>query len=292
MSFIFGGGGSPAPAPASGSTGTQTTISREAPGVESRKLALYDEAINLAKQPISIPRFEVAGPSPLQQQAFEKSGITGVGQAATNLGIGSFLSAAQTAESPLNIDAFMNPYESYVVEEINRQADIGRNRLAQQAIEAGAFGGGREGVALGELEAGRARAVGQARTANFESALNKAIAQRGFQTQAALDVGGKLLGAGSQQQQMAQQDINQLAGAGGQQRAIAQEGLSADRATEIARAYEPFQRIEFAKGILTALPTAASQVTQASAPRVNPIAQAAGTGIAAASGYNILKNLA
>ena len=94
MSFIFGGGGSPAPAPASGSTGTQTTISREAPGVESRKLALYDEAINLAKQPISIPRFEVAGPSPLQQQAFEKSGITGVGQAATNLGIGSFLSAA------------------------------------------------------------------------------------------------------------------------------------------------------------------------------------------------------
>ena len=38
MSFIFGGGGG-----GGGSTsGTQTAITREAPGVESRKLSLYD----------------------------------------------------------------------------------------------------------------------------------------------------------------------------------------------------------------------------------------------------------
>ena len=38
MSFIFGGGGG------GGSTsGTQVSIAREAPEVESRKLALYDQ---------------------------------------------------------------------------------------------------------------------------------------------------------------------------------------------------------------------------------------------------------
>ena len=51
MSFLFGGG-SPAPAPAPATSGTTTTFTREAPEIEARKLALYDEALNLAKQPI------------------------------------------------------------------------------------------------------------------------------------------------------------------------------------------------------------------------------------------------
>ena len=57
----FGGGGSPAPAP-SGGSGTQETISREAPEIEARKLALYDQAIELARQPMTIPEYQVAGP--------------------------------------------------------------------------------------------------------------------------------------------------------------------------------------------------------------------------------------
>jgi hypothetical protein len=48
--FGGGGGGGPAPAPASSTTtGTQTTISREAPDIESRKLSLYDEALALSR---------------------------------------------------------------------------------------------------------------------------------------------------------------------------------------------------------------------------------------------------
>ena len=42
MSFIFGGGSS---APASGS-GSQVVTQREAPGVEARKLSLYDRRLN------------------------------------------------------------------------------------------------------------------------------------------------------------------------------------------------------------------------------------------------------
>ena len=71
------GGGSPAPAPAPQSaSGTQTAIQREAPEIEARKLALYDEAIELARQPLEVPEYQVAGPSPLEQQAFQMAGQT------------------------------------------------------------------------------------------------------------------------------------------------------------------------------------------------------------------------
>ena len=65
MSFIFGGGSS---APASGS-GSQVVTQREAPGVEARKLSLYDQAAKLAAQPASLPAIQVAGLSPAEQQA-------------------------------------------------------------------------------------------------------------------------------------------------------------------------------------------------------------------------------
>ena len=44
--YLGGGGGG------GGGSGTQTTIAREAPGVEARKLALYDQAASLAKTPV------------------------------------------------------------------------------------------------------------------------------------------------------------------------------------------------------------------------------------------------
>ena len=70
--FGGGGGGGPAPAPASSTTtGTQTTISREAPDIESRKLSLYDEALALSRTPVEVPAYQVAGPSPLQQQEID-----------------------------------------------------------------------------------------------------------------------------------------------------------------------------------------------------------------------------
>ena len=75
---------------------------------------------------------------------------------------------------------------------------------------------------------------------------------------------------------MQAQDIQQQMGVGAQQRGIAQAALDRQRQTDIARAYEPYQRIEFQKGIMTALPTASSQVTATSAPGANPYAQTIG----------------
>ena len=242
------GGGGSAPAPIPDKT---TTIQREAPEIEERKLALYDEAIDLATQPIAVPQFQVAPPSPLQMQQFAAAeDLAGLGQPAFQQGIGTITQAQEQAALGPDIMRFMNPYQSFVTDEINRQASIARNQLANQAIGSGAFGGGREGVAIGELERGR-------------------LAQA--QVQAGTSAAQEMARAGAVQQQLAQQ------------------ALTAQRQTEIARAYEPYQRIEFQKGIMTALPTAASTVTTQTGPGVDPLAKAASTGLGAYAAYQLLK---
>ena len=61
-------------------------------------------------------------------------------------------------------------------------------------------------------------------------------------------------------------DIQAQLQAGALQRGIAQAGLEAQRQTALQRQYEPFQRIEFLKGIMTNLPTGQSTITSTTAP--------------------------
>ena len=276
MSFIFGGGSSGG----GGSTsGTQVSIAREAPEVESRKLALYDQAAKLAATPVGIPAFQVAGPSGLEQTGFQQAGTTGVGAPTTTAGIGSVL---QSTAGP-NISQFLNPYQQYVTDEIARQGQMAQNQLSAQAIGQGAFGGAREGIQRAELQRATQANIGQSLATGFQSAAGLAAQQQGLQQQA-----GQLLGAlGGQQQAMQQADIASLLQAGGVQRQLGQQALDAQRQTQLARSYEPYQRLEFLKGIMTNLPTSQSAVTATTAPGTNPIAQAAGTGIGAYAAYNM-----
>ena len=275
MSFMFGGGGGGGGA----SSGTQVSIAREAPEVESRKLALYDQAAKLASTPVGIPAFQVAGPSGLQQTGFQQAGTTGVGAPTTAAGIGSVL---QSTAGP-NINQFLNPYQSYVTGEIARQGQMAQNQLSANAVNAGAFGGGREGVQQAELQRATQANIGQSMAGGFNTALSAGMQQQGLQQQA-----GQLLGAlGGQQQAMQQADIASLLQAGGVQQQLGQQALDASRATSMAREYEPYQRLEFLKGIMTNMPTSQSAVTATTAPGTNPLAQAAGTGIGAYAAYNM-----
>ena len=288
MSFLFGGGGSPAPAPAGPASGTTTTFTREAPEIEARKLALYDEALNLSKQPIEIPAYQVAPLSPLEQQAMTQAGQFGTGQAATLTGIGSILGANTAASSAPDIDRFLNPFQSYVIDEINRQSEISKNKLSAQAIQAGAFGGGREGIQQAEAERARLSKVGEAQALGFNTALTAAQNQQQLQATTGIQAGAQLGQLGQIQQKLQQADVGQAAQLGGLDRQIQQQALQAQRQTEVARAYEPFQRMEFQKGIMTTLPTAASQLTAGTGPGVNPFAQAAQAGLGAYATYNLV----
>ena len=286
MSFIFGGGGGGSSGGGS-SSGTQVSIAREAPEVESRKLALYDQAAALAKSPVGIPAFQVAAPSALQQSGFTQAGQTGMGAPTTTAGIGSILQSLQTSQAGPNINQFLNPYQQYVTDEISRQGQMAQNQLSAQAIGSGAFGGAREGIQRAELQRATQANIGQSLAGGFGQALGAAQQQQAMQTQAGMQ-GGQLLGAlGGQQQAMQQADIASLLQAGGIQQQLGQQALEASRATEMSRAYEPYQRLEFLKGIMTNLPTSQSAVTATTAPGSNPLAQAVGTGIGAYAAYNM-----
>mgnify|MGYP001027040599 FL=1 len=274
---IFGGGSSGGGG--GSSTGTQTSIAREAPGVEARKLTLYDEAAKLAATPVALPGIQVAPLSSLEQAGITQAGQTGVGAGTVTSGIGSL---QQGMQDP-NISAFFNPYQSYVTDEINRQAAMGQNRLSAEAVGAGAFGGGREGVQRAEMERARLAQIGQAQAQGFRGALVASQTQRQQQL-----AGGQALGSlGAQQQAMSLADINQQIQAGGLQRGIGQQALEAQRQTELQRAYEPYQRVEFLKGIMTNLPTTQSSVTATTAPGANPVGQALGAGLGAYSAFNL-----
>jgi hypothetical protein len=283
VSSIFGGGSS-----GGGGGGgqqvpsTTTQYIREAPGIEERKLGLMDIASSLAKTPINIPAMQVAPLGALEQQGLTASGVTGVGAPTTTAGIGQILSSLAGP----NINQFLNPYQSYVVDEINRQSQMAQNQLGAQAVQYGAFGGGRQGIAQGEIERARLGKVGESMAAGFGQAANLASQQQQIGIQ-----GAQQLGAfGQMQQGMAQQDINQLMAAGGLQRQLGQQALEATRQTELQRAYEPYQRAEFVKNIYAAGPTSTSAITQTTAPGTgtNPLAQAAGAGLGAYATYSML----
>jgi len=275
MSFLGGGRSAPAATPTS-----QTQFLREAPGIEERKIELMDIARQVAQQPIDLPDVQAAPLTALEQHGLTAAGTTGIGAPTVQQGIAQITGAAAPIGQE-QISQYFNPYQSYVIDEINRQAQIGQNRLAAQAVGAGAFGGAREGVQQAEMERRRLETIGRAQAQGFGTALGAAQRQQGVGLQAGQQLGQ--LGVG--QQQMAQADINQLMGAGGIQRQLAQQALDAQRATQLQQAYEPYQRAEFLANLYAAGPKTQSGVTLGTAPSTSPLAQAVGTGIGAFAAY-------
>ena len=276
MSF-FGGGRSSAPATPS----SQTQFMREAPGIEERKIELMDIARQVAQQPINLPDVQVAPLSALEQQGITAAGTTGVGAPTVASGIAQIQGAAAPIGAS-QISQYLNPYQSYVTDEIARQGQIMQNQLAANAVRSGAFGGGREGVQQAELQGRTLDAMGRAQMQGFNTALG--AAQR--QQQVGLAAGQQLGQMGLGQQQMAQSDINQLFSAGGVQRQLAQQALDAQRQSTLQQQYEPYQRAEFLANLYAAGPKTQSGLTMGTAPSTSPLAQAVGTGITAFQAFN------
>ena len=273
MSFL--GGSRPAAAPTS-----QTSFVREAPGIEERKLELMDIARQVAQEPIDLPDFQVAQLTPIEQQGIAAAQRTGVGAPTVQQGIAQIQGAAAPIGAQ-QISQYLNPYQQYVTDEIARQSQMMQNQIGAQAIGSGAFGGGREGVQLAELQGRTLSEMGRAQARGFQTALG--AAQR--QQQVGLTAGQQLGQMGSLQQQMDQADINQLMAAGGLQRQLAQATLDAQRQSTLQQQYEPYQRAEFLANLYAAGPKSQSGLTMGTAPTTSPLAQAVGTGIGAFTAY-------
>ena len=114
----------------------------------------------LLKQPLQVPQQQVAGFSPTQLSAMNLA-QQGIGsfqpflqaaQDAQAAGLGTLGAGAQTVAgaefvpTEATLDRFRDPYQKAVTDEalkeIDRQQQIAENRLAGQAVKAGAFGPG------------------------------------------------------------------------------------------------------------------------------------------------------
>jgi hypothetical protein len=279
MSFFGGGRSGQASTPTS-----QTQFVREAPGIEERKIELMDIARQVAQDPINLPDYQVAGLGALEQQGMTAAGQTGVGTGTVQAGINQVTGAAAPIGAA-QISQYLNPFQQYVTGEIGRQSQIMQNQIANQAVQSGAFGGGREGVQQAELQGRTLEAMGRAQQQGFNTALGAAQRQQAVGLQAGQQLGQLGLG----QQQMAQADINQLFAAGGVQRQLAQQALDAQRQSTLQQQYEPYQRAEFLANLYAAGPKTQSGVTMGTAPSTSPLAQAVGTGIGAFTAYQGMK---
>ena len=272
-----GGGGGPAPAPAPSQPEKTTQITREAPEIEARKLALFDEATELGSMPIPVPAIQVAPPSPLQQQQFaQAAGLASLGQPAFQQGIGSVQQAQTVAQQMPDIMRFMNPFQSFVTDEINRQAEISRNQLASQAIQSGAFGGGREGVAQGQYasDAAKNRAALQAQLLGQGFTQANQLANQAFTQQQ--NLGDFSRNLASLQPSLAASGVQQLGAAGTGNLAYQQAQLAYN---------EPLSRLNaFGSGIASQAsgsPTTTTNTTLGGAGTVGPLSQALSAGLSA-----------
>jgi len=162
-------------------------------------------------------------------------------------GVGqSFLDRAAQLSGPRAFEEFMSPYQEQVIDTTRRELEQQlQKQQAQLGASAGsAFGGGRFGLAQGELAAAGATGIGsqlaRLRQSGFQQAqqaaarslqeqlgLSQAAQQQAGQNLGLLGsaLGGQLQGASAAQQQAAQ-NLGLLGAAGQQQLAGAQAGMA------------------------------------------------------------------
>ena len=286
-----GGGGGSAPA---NTTNVQTI--REAPEIEARRLGLMDEAKRVAAQPLGLPAFQTAGLTTEQQAAAALAGQTGVGipsitgaqTAAGQYGTGATQAAALDPSST-QFQQYLNPYQSYIIDEINRQAAIGQQATAAQAIQSGAFGGGREGIQLAEQERARLGKIGESQEAAFRGALGAFQQNQALQAQTQLGAGQLQaqtgLSAADALMRGQAQDITALGQVGATAQATEQSRLDAARQTTERGIQDPYTRLSFISDIQRGVPSSQQSIGQTAAPTTSPAAQAIGTGLGAFAAF-------
>lgn len=238
---------------------TPTSVSQvlSSPILEGALTAFTKKLEPLIGQTIDTSKYapQIAAESALQQQARTMAG-----------GLGSLL-------GPQAYQPYMSPYQQEVIDttlsEYDRQAAIQRQGIGQQAIQSGAFGGGREGVQLAEYDVGSAAKRAMTLAQLLQSGFQQAQTAANQQLTAAQGLGQyqTQLGQAGQAQQQALLDAAQVA---------AKES-----------AYEPFTRLGLVGQQLAqiqpgAFPTQTVGYQQPQAP-VSPLSQAIGVGTGIAS---------
>ena len=271
-----------------------TTISRPAPYLEAAGEKFIDLASQLAAKPVDTSAFAptIAGQNVLtqaaQQQAATQAGlgtltfdpttgaVTGAGTGTGVAGYQPFLQQAAAYSGPQAYQQFMSPYQQEVIDtslaEFDKQRAIAQQQLPAQAIAAGAFGGGREGVQRAEFGA---------QSLQDRALLQAQLLQQGFgqAQQAAAQAQQQQMGLASLQPSLAQANIQSLGQAGTGNLAYQQAVLDAAAQGAQMSAYEPYNRLQFLGsaigGMLSGQPQAyMTSTTPSSAGTASPLSSA------------------
>jgi len=180
----------------------------------------------------------VAGQTGLQQQATTLAGTQGKGIGAFE----QYLTAAEPYAGPDAYKQFMSPYQQQVIDatmtSFDKQAAMQRRGISDRALQAGAYGGSRMGVAESEYDAASDmnRALMESQLLQQGYGQGIAGAQTAFQQQ---------MGQAQAVPGMYQQDIAQLGRVGAIDQAQAQAEADATRETARLKAYEPYERLGY-----------------------------------------------
>jgi len=295
---------------------TETTISRPAPFVEDLGKDLATQAVALTGTPIvsggigslsqaagetaagykgrqdaarafDVRKQNLAGLAPqvAGQDALQKQA-----QGLAQSGVGSyqpFLQGAQAATGPQAYQEFMSPYQSQVMDaslaEFDRNSQMQQQQISQSAIQSGAFGGGREGVAQAEYMRGSDmnRAQLQAGLLNQGFGQAQQAAQQQFNNQQGL----AQLVPGLQGT-----DISRLGSLGALNQAQTQAGFDATREANRAAAFQPQEQLQnygnLVTGIMGGMQGTGTQSTNI--PNPTPLQTALGAGTTLAGIYSAI----
>ena len=283
---------------------TQTT--RRAPFIEAAQenyIDLLTQQVGRAPGSAGVPTLaelgpQVAGQNVLtqaaQQQAATQAGlgqltfdpttgaVTGAGTGTGVAGYQPFLDQAAAYSGPQAFQGFMSPYQQQVIDttlaEFDTQTARGVPQLAANAIQAGAFGGGREGVAQAQYasDAAAKRAALQAQLLGQGFTQANQLAQNAFEQQRNL---------ASLQPSLAASGVQQLGAAGTGNLAFQQAQLDAAQQRNQLAYNEPLSRLNaFGSGIASQAsgsPTTTTNTTLGGAGTVGPLSQALSAGLSA-----------
>jgi hypothetical protein len=221
----------------------------------------------------------VAAPGALQTQAEQLAGGLG--------GYQPYLQAAQAATGPTAYQAYMSPYQQDVIDtslqEYDIQAQKGLPALSAQAIQAGAFGGGREGVQRAEYQSASDR---------NRAALQAQLLQQGFgqAQQLAANQFGQQMNLAQAQPQLLGQQIAGLSALGTQQQAQQQAALTAQQQLAQEQAYQPLKAAQtLGSGVTQLIAGYPGQTQQTMTPSPTALQTGLGTAATLAGIYKLLK---
>ena len=265
------------PTVATGITGISQQAGESAKDFAARQQAA--KAFTTRQQSLKGLAPEIAGQTALQQQATQLAGQ----------GVGSyqpFVAGAQQLMGPGggtgagSISEYMSPYQQQVIDvslqEFDRNAGINRQKMRDQAVQAGAFGGGRDQVLQSEYELGSDR----------ERALLQAgLLQQGYQQaqQARGQEFDRQKGLASMVPGLQRQDIQTLGSVGAADQAQSQAQLDATREAARQATFLPQENLSRYAGQVAGLMGGYPGSTQSTnVPNPSPMqaALSMGTGLA------------